>query len=1226
MPSDLPVGTRLGSYEIESLVGAGGMGEVYRARDVRLRRAVAIKLLLDRADRTSDSVERFYREARAVSALNHPNICTVYDIGEFEGQPFLVMEYLEGATLLNRLRAGPLTVEEIVQVGAQIADALDTAHSHRIIHRDIKPANIFVTSRQQAKVLDFGIAKLLEPDFTQEADATTASSAGLVTAPGVAVGTVAYMSPEQARGERLDARSDLFSLGVVIYEMATRHLPFQGATAPVIFDAILNRAPVPVRSLRPDLPSELESTIHHALEKDRAARIQNAAEFRARLRGIRLGAEGQAAPQPAAPPEPGGRRHTVFVGRELEQAEIRQFIDRALLGRGGLVLINGEPGIGKTRLTEEAAVEARARGLLVLTGHCYDMQATTPYLPLVEVLETMVRFLQPETLLATLGDAAPEAAKLMPELRRLFPGIVRPIELPPEREQRYMLNCFRDFFERAARLQPLLLVLEDLHWADEGSLLLLERIAQRVAEMPALLLATYRDDDLATSPLLARTLRDLRRGRLAHDLPLRRLPAAAVGAILRAHGPGDPPARLLEVVYAETEGNPFFVEEVFRHLVEEGRLLDAKGGWHGDVTISESDVPRSVRLVLEQRLGRISASCRRAVAIAAVIGRNFEYQLLAAVSDMPDEAILNAIEEAERSQLIEDVSVIGDARYTFSHELIRQTLLSTLALPRRQRIHRRIAEAMEQRYGERVAEHAGELAHHLQQAGAAADAATAVRYLVLAGDRALGATAFEEALRLFDAALDRLPGSDARGRADLHRLRGHALRSLGRLPQVFTEWARALALYETSGGVRESGRTSAELAHEYANAGRLDDAIAVTRAGIERLGDTICAERCVLLGEASYQFALLGSCEVSAAHITQAITLAGQLGDSRLTGRILANKATFHWAAAQPRDEAEAALAAADIARAHGAHWDLANALTEVVYPLIRMGRFAEAAALSKELDTLATRIGHWFALRIVRYVSALLGLMREGDVASLEAASRNDIELMAANGLPWGYFGHINLGLVRLLRGLTQEAIGHFDDAVANEPPLNGFTGSWAFTMLGRAYAGAGSEALQLFSQRRDELPKPGRLQTYGMRMMLAAVAEAVAVLDEREAAAALVPLLSEALETGDVLTLPWGHRLLNTVAGMAAATAGAWPEAEAHYTMAISEAEALPHRIEQPEVRHWYARMLLDRAARGDRDNARRLLEEAIGMYGALNMTAHVQRAEALLTRVPGSGGTAS
>jgi tetratricopeptide (TPR) repeat protein len=1185
------------------------MGKVYRAKDVRLHRPVAIKLLLDRAGGTSDDVERFYQEARAISALNHPNICTVYDIGQFEGQPYLVMEYLEGATLLHRLRAGQLTVEEIVQVAAQIADALDTAHAQRIVHRDIKPANIFVTSRQQAKVLDFGIAKLLEPDFSRAGDPTA-----LVTATSVALGTVAYMSPEQARGERLDARTDLFSLGVVMYEMATGHLPFQGATAPVIFDAILNRPPVAVRSLRPDLPSELESTIHQALEKDRGARIQNAAEFRARLRGIRVDTEERAAPRLAALPEPTGRGQRVFVGRELEQANLRQFIDRALVGRGGLVLIDGEPGIGKTRLTEEAAVYARARGLLVLTGHCNDMQATTPYLPFVEVLETMVRVLRPESLLATLGDAAPEAAKLMPELRRLFPGIVRPIELPPEREQRYMLNCIRDFFERAASLQPLLLVLEDLHWTDEGSLRLLEHLAQRVAEMPLLLLATYRDDDLATSPFLARTLRDLRRAHQAHDLPLRRLPAAAVEAMLRAHGPGNPPARLLEVVYAETEGNPFFVEEVIRHRVERQKLLDAQGRWHDDVTISESDVPRSVRLVLEQRLGRISASCRRALTIAAIIGRNFEYHLLAAVSDLQDEAIVDAIEEAERSQLIEDISVSGDPRYTFSHELIRQTLVATLALPRRQRIHRHIADAMEQRFGERAAEHAGELAHHLRQAGSAADATIAVRYLVLAGERALAATAFEEALRLFDAALDRQPASDARGRADLHRLRGHALRSLGRLPNVFTEWTRALALYETTGNALESGRISAELAREYANAGHLDDAIAITRAGIDRLGDTICAERCVLLGEASYQFAILGNCEVSATHIAQAMTIAGQLGDSRLTGRTLANKATFHWAAAQPRDEAEAALAAADVARAHGAHWDLANALTEAVYPLIRMGRVAEAAALSKELDGLATRIGHWFALRIVRYVSALLGLMREGDFAGFEAASRSDIELLAANGLPWGYFGHINLGLISLWRGHMLDAVGHFDAAEANEPPLHGFTGSWAFTMLGRAYAGAAGEALQVFSKRRDGLPKPGRLQTYGTRMIVAAVAEAVAVLDEQEAAAALVPLLSEALETGDVLTLPWGHRLLNTVAGMAAATTGAWPEAEAHYTRAISQAAGLPHRIEQPEVRYWYARMLLSRAAPGDRDNARRLLDEAIGMYRALNMAVHVERAEAL------------
>src|SRR6476620_4658703 len=366
-------------YRILGKLGEGGMGRVYKAEDTKLGRHVALKLLPPESYEDLNAKRRLLAEAQAASVLNHPNIVTIYAIEEAEGLDFFVMEYVEGETLTAHLALnGALSLSSLLDIGIQIADALQVAHASGIIHRDIKPGNILITSKGAIKVTDFGLAKLLRVS-TDQIDREALTLAANLTGPGIVLGTAAYMSPEQTRGETLDLRSEIFSLGTVLYEAATRTRPFSGPSMMSFMHAIAATEPPPPSKIRPELPREFDVIIERALAKDRELRFNSAAEMGDALRSLRASLTGTwSGPPIVYDSDLIDRAGPSFVGREPEIRRLETFLDGAISGTGRVVFITGEPGIGKTSLSDEFLRRARSRypALMISRGRCVEQYGT----------------------------------------------------------------------------------------------------------------------------------------------------------------------------------------------------------------------------------------------------------------------------------------------------------------------------------------------------------------------------------------------------------------------------------------------------------------------------------------------------------------------------------------------------------------------------------------------------------------------------------------------------------------------------------------------------------------------------------------------------------------------------------------------------------------------------------------------------------------------------------
>ena len=733
-----------GRYNVIRFLGEGGKKKVYLAHDSTLDRDVAFALIktqgLDDTSRT-----RIQREAQAMGRLgSHPHIVTVFDLGQEQDQPYMVTELMGGGDVEALIEDAPnnlLPLDQAVKIAQETCRGLEFAHSRGIVHRDLKPGNIWLTADGTAKIGDFGLAVSLDRSR--------------LTREGMMVGTVSYMPPEQAMGGEVTPRSDLYSLGAMLYEMATGRPPFLGDDSVAIIGQHINTPPVAPTWHNGQCPRPLEALIMRLLAKDPSERPESATDVLSALDAIDLTTSVE---QPAAGIDKAHALDSlaggVFVGRQREMGELKACLEDALSGRGRMVTLVGEPGIGKTRTAQELATYAGLRQAQVLWGRCYEGEGAPPYWPWVQAIRSYVRDVDQEQLRSEMGAGAADIAEVVSDVREQLPGLDAPPQLEPEQARFRLFDSITAFLKNAARRRPLVLVLDDLHWADHPSLLLLEFVARELANARVLVIGAYRDMELSRQHPLSRTLGELTRERLFQRVLLRGLDQEDVRRFVELASGVNPPSGLTEAVHRQTEGNPLFVTEVVRLLVQEGELTQDKPGQRDSWSVR---IPEGVREVIGRRLDRLSERCNETLTIASVVGREFTLdQLSPLIEDISGDRLLEILEEALASRVIEELPrSVG--RYQFTHALIQETLAGELSTTRKVRLHARIAEALELLYGgdadPDVSGHAAELAHHFAEAQTVLGTEKLVRYSLLAGERALSSYAFEEGLAHFERGL-----------------------------------------------------------------------------------------------------------------------------------------------------------------------------------------------------------------------------------------------------------------------------------------------------------------------------------------------------------------------------------------------------------------------------------------------------------------------------------------
>jgi tetratricopeptide (TPR) repeat protein len=756
-----------------------------------------------------------------------------------------------------------------------------------------------------------------------------------------------------------------------------------------------------------------------------------------------------------------------------------------------------------------------------------------------------------------------------------------------------------------------LYILEDLHWADESTLALLIHLANSITRLPIVIIGTFRDGYSDGSPALFRTREELIRLGV-RPLKLTGLPKQAVAEMLNNIGQRHPPESLVSAIFDQSQGNPFFVEELYRTLLEEGKLFDANGQLRTDITNDEIDVPENLRLIIGRRLQRLDENEKRALAAAAVIGRSFSFQLLNEISQIDVDELFVVVEKAQQMGIIVPSSEGPERPFTFGHELVRQTLLADISAPRQQRLHASVADAIERLFSDAVNDRAGDIADHLVKAGPFADERRLIHYLTLAGKGALDSAAFEEAERSFRSALSHLTDDDIRERAELLRNTATAERGLEQWESACADLGEALEIYITLEDRQMIARSCTQLIGIFVWAGRPQEAIGTAHRGLSYLEANRTADRARLLAALGQAYGAAGSWEPANEVLSEALNLASQLYDPRLVARLHGARSTVNYQFLRLRE------AAADGEKAGGTEarlWERAIELQYLYQTLLSFGRLDDAVKIRDELEPLAAKIGQSYSIARCLVTRAELEFGQTPDLSKLEIALQQALKSdPKMPSLFWDVFSEVQLSLVDFLWGNWASGLRRAQELRRLEADtfLRGAGVGTHFRQM--AYGGDQIGALAILDEKRTWLPHSGRPNTMGSWWMLALVIEGLFILGEQSQAGELYPLACELVDTGAVALWPI-FRFTHTVAGIAASAAHQWGAAEDHFQTAMQHTESVPHLLEQAEIRRFHAMMLIDRAASGDRERARGLLRQARETYEQIGMHAHREIIQTLL-----------